>query len=71
MTTRDDVTEPDVSPVLRCTSLDVGYHRRPVVRNLSLDVRPGEILTILGANGAGRRPACWPWPGCCARSPGR
>ena len=54
MTTRDDVTEPDVSPVLRCTSLDVGYHRRPVVRNLSLEVRPGEILTILGANGAGK-----------------
>src|SRR3984885_11056924 len=54
MTTRDDVTEPDVSPVLRCTSLDVGYHRRPVVRNLSLDVRPGEIVSILGANGAGK-----------------
>ncbi len=52
--TLDDVTRPDASPVLRCTSLDVGYHRRPVVRNLNLEVSPGEILSILGANGAGK-----------------
>jgi branched-chain amino acid transport system ATP-binding protein len=52
--TRDDATRPDASPVLRCTSLDIGYHRRPVVRNLSLEVSPGEILSILGSNGAGK-----------------
>ena len=51
MTREDDVTTPDADPVLRCTSLDVGYHRRPVVRNLNLEVRPGEILSILGSNG--------------------
>ena len=69
--TRDDVTRPDVSPVLRCTALDVGYHRRPVVRNLNLAVSPGEILSILGSNGAARQPACWPWPGLLRRSPAR
>jgi branched-chain amino acid transport system ATP-binding protein len=52
--TRDDATRPAASPVLRCTSLDIGYHRRPVVRNLNLEVSPGEILSILGANGAGK-----------------
>jgi branched-chain amino acid transport system ATP-binding protein len=52
--TQDDATRPDVSPVLRCTSLEVGYHRRPVVRNLNLEVSPGEILSILGSNGAGK-----------------
>jgi branched-chain amino acid transport system ATP-binding protein len=52
--TGDDVARPDATPVLRCTSLDVGYHRRPVVRNLTLEVSPGEILSILGSNGAGK-----------------
>jgi branched-chain amino acid transport system ATP-binding protein len=51
---REDATRPGASPVLRCTSLDIGYHRRPVVRNLSLEVSPGEILSILGSNGAGK-----------------
>jgi branched-chain amino acid transport system ATP-binding protein len=52
--TRDDATRPGESPVLRCTALEVGYHRRPVVRNLSLEVSRGEILSILGSNGAGK-----------------
>jgi branched-chain amino acid transport system ATP-binding protein len=52
--TGDGVTTPSVDPVLRCTSLDAGYHRRPVVRNLNLEVRPGEVLSILGSNGAGK-----------------
>jgi branched-chain amino acid transport system ATP-binding protein len=52
--TRDDETTPSVDPVLRCTSLAAGYHRRPVVRDLNLEVRPGEVLSILGSNGAGK-----------------
>jgi branched-chain amino acid transport system ATP-binding protein len=43
-----------MSPVLRCTSLDVGYHKLPVVRNLNLEVSPGEVVAILGSNGAGK-----------------
>jgi branched-chain amino acid transport system ATP-binding protein len=40
--------------MLRCTSLDVGYHKLPVVRNLNLEVSPGEVVAILGSNGAGK-----------------
>jgi branched-chain amino acid transport system ATP-binding protein len=43
-----------MSPVLRCTSLDAGYHKLPVVRNLNLEVSPGEVVAILGSNGAGK-----------------
>jgi branched-chain amino acid transport system ATP-binding protein len=43
-----------MSPMLRCTSLDVGYHKLPVVRNLNLEVSPGEVVAILGSNGAGK-----------------
>ena len=43
-----------MTAALSCAGLDAGYHRQPVVRNLTLDVQPGEILAILGANGAGK-----------------
>src|SRR5260370_10691508 len=35
-----------MSPVLTCTSLDAGYHKLPVVRNLNLEVRPGEQMLV-------------------------
>jgi branched-chain amino acid transport system ATP-binding protein len=41
-------------PILTCESLDAGYQRRPVVRDLNLEIRPGEVLAILGSNGAGK-----------------
>lgn len=43
-----------MSPVLTCTSLDAGYHKLPVIRNLNLEVSPGEVVAILGSNGAGK-----------------
>jgi branched-chain amino acid transport system ATP-binding protein len=43
-----------MSPILVCRGLDAGYHRRPVVRSLDLEVEPGEIVALLGANGAGK-----------------
>src|SRR6476469_442029 len=34
--------------------LTAGYGAAPVLDNVSLDVRPGEMVTIIGSNGAGK-----------------
>jgi ABC-type branched-subunit amino acid transport system ATPase component len=40
--------------VLGLEGLTVGYDGAPVVRDLDLEVGPGEIVALLGANGAGK-----------------
>jgi branched-chain amino acid transport system ATP-binding protein len=40
--------------VIECRGLYAGYGAVPVVRDLSLDVAPGEIVALLGSNGAGK-----------------
>lgn len=42
------------TPLIRATSLTVGYAQRPVVRDLSLTIGPGEFWCCLGRNGAGK-----------------
>lgn len=38
-----------------CTKqLTVGYDRIPLIRDVNLSVRPGEILTLIGPNGSGK-----------------
>jgi branched-chain amino acid transport system ATP-binding protein len=44
---------PD-APLLRVDSLDAGYSGSPVVRDLTLEVRAGEVVALLGPNGAGK-----------------
>jgi ABC-type branched-subunit amino acid transport system ATPase component/ABC-type branched-subunit amino acid transport system permease subunit len=39
---------------LSCRDLVVSYHRNPVLHGLSLDVEQGEIVAIIGHNGAGK-----------------
>ncbi len=40
--------------MLEVSNLDVGYDGRAAVHDVSLTVRPGEIVALLGANGAGK-----------------
>jgi branched-chain amino acid transport system ATP-binding protein len=40
--------------VLTTVKLAAGYGGAPVLENVSLDVRPGEMVTLIGANGAGK-----------------
>jgi branched-chain amino acid transport system ATP-binding protein len=35
-------------------SLQAGYGRVPVLKGISLHVRPGEVVTLIGGNGAGK-----------------
>ena len=42
------------APVLELDSLTSGYNGSAVLRDISLTVRPGEVVALLGANGAGK-----------------
>ncbi len=42
------------SPLLRVRDLNVAYGEVQVLWDVSLDVRPGEIVALVGANGAGK-----------------
>src|SRR5450755_2254348 len=39
---------------LAVRDLFAGYQQVPVVRDLNLEVRPGEVVALLGPNGAGK-----------------
>ena len=40
--------------------LTVGYHGVPLIKNIKISLKKGEILTLIGPNGPDRRnpPAC-------------
>lgn len=45
---------PDAEPRLKVSNLSAGYGPVNVLKNIDLEVRPGEILAVLGSNGAGK-----------------
>jgi sulfate-transporting ATPase len=43
-----------MTALLQARKMSAGYSAVPVVHELDLDLRPGEIVALLGANGAGK-----------------
>ena len=43
-----------MEPLIRATNLSAGYGGAIVVRDLDLEVHPGEVVALLGPNGAGK-----------------
>ena len=41
-------------PLLEISNMEVCYFGKPVVRDLSLKIEPGEILGIVGESGSGK-----------------
>ncbi len=41
-------------PYFKIENLTIGYHRTPVIRDISLTVQKGEIVALIGPNGAGK-----------------
>ena len=57
---------PDMSVVLETRGVDAGYGRVTVVRDLNLSVSSGEIVALLGRNGAGKTTALLTMAGALA-----
>jgi branched-chain amino acid transport system ATP-binding protein len=45
---------PEAATLLEASGIDAGYGTMQVLWNVDLDVRPGETVLLLGANGAGK-----------------
>ena len=43
-------------PLLKIQSISAGYGPIEAIRDVSLEVFPGEIVTLIGSNGAGKTP---------------
>lgn len=44
----------DSKAVIRTVGLSAGYHGQPIISDLDLEIRSGEMVALFGANGAGK-----------------
>ena len=44
----------ETAPLMKAAGVDAGYGTMQVLWGVDLDVRPGETVLLLGANGAGK-----------------
>lgn len=45
---------PNRSPVLELKDVSLAYKKQPVLRDISLQAAPGEVIAVVGHNGAGK-----------------
>ncbi len=51
---RPELTVTDGSAGLQIRSLRKSYKKRPVIRDVSIDLHRGEVVALLGPNGSGK-----------------
>jgi zinc transport system ATP-binding protein len=51
---KDPVSAPSPETVIRVRGASIGYRDRPIVREVDVTVRVGEVIAIVGANGSGK-----------------
>jgi branched-chain amino acid transport system ATP-binding protein len=49
-----DAPDEPAQPLLVAKNVSAGYGGVPIIRALNLEVRPGEVVALVGANGAGK-----------------
>lgn len=54
MTSKPDLTVSDGNVGLQTINLRKSYHKRPVIRDVSIDLGRGEVVALLGPNGSGK-----------------